>query len=332
MRVFIHGSCVSRDLLTQLSEHGFELNHYSPRQSLIPLLGTVPDLIQALDTSRLTSRFQRRAAEGTITADVARELDHRHANIDMVLWDITDERLGVYEVGQGYVTRTLELVASGLDTSLQSVGRHIAFGTDEHFHLWSQSTRTWADQLRRRGLADRVVLTAPRWATEFTDGTPTPASTGMDASRYEALATRYYEQVARELPSTRFIGRSAPTTSSRDHRWGPSPFHFSDETNYRMATELYGIAFDAQQEFPPPRPSAQKRGDGTVTVSGRKTWGTQFALHVFQDREPVAKFRYQPVPDFSLDLPPGTYRAKLFHKNETTVLASSSSSFKVPLR
>lgn len=332
MRIFVHGSHVSRDPLTLLNGHGFELNHYSSRQSLIPLLGAVPDLLQALDTSQLTTRFQRRAAEGTITADISRELDRHHGDTDMILWDIMDERLGVYEVGQGYVTRTIELYQTGLDTSLQSIGRHIPFASDEHFRLWAQGVTIWADQLRRKGLADRVAVAAPPWATRFKDGGPTPSSAGMDAAAYGVLAARYYEHISLELPASRFIGRSAPTTASRDHRRGASPFHFSDETNYRMASELHALAFDAERDFPPPRPRVQSQDDQVVQISAQETWGTQFALHVYRDRERVVRTRYQPTADFSLDLEPGTYRAKIYHKNEQTTAAASSATFKHPLK
>lgn len=330
MRAFIHGSCVSRDLLTLLADHGFELNHYSPRQSLIPLLGAVPDLANALDASRLTSRFQRRAVEGTITADVGRELDKRHANVDIVLWDITDERLGVYEVDGGYVTRTIELFNSGLDTSLQAVGRHIAFATDEHFDLWTRGVHIWAEQLRRRGLADRVVVVAPPWAAQFADGTPTPPSTGVSAQQHEALSARYYDAIARELPQAHFIGHSLETRSSAGHRWGPSPFHFDDQTNYGLAEEMYRLGQGL--DFPPPRPVVLPAGNDRVRVNVEKTWGEVFALHIYQAKECIHRTRYQASPDFEVPLEPGTYRARLYHKSGDTIVASHSSAFKFPLK
>lgn len=329
MRTFIHGSCVSRDLLTLLADHGFELSHYSPRQSLIPLLGAVPDLVNALDTTRLTSRFQRRAAEGSITADVGRELDKRHANVDIVLWDITDERLGVYEVDGGYVTRTIELFNSGLDKSLQAVGRHIAFATDEHFDLWTRGVRIWAEQLRRRGLADRVVVVAPPWAAQFTDGTPTPPSTGVSAQLHEELATGYYDAIARELPQARFVGRTLETRSSVNMKWGQSPFHFDGPTYNAIASQVFTLVHDMVHEFPPPRPSALIHPDGRLQISARRTWAEQFALHIYRDKERVFKSKYQPDPEFELDLEPGAYRAKLYHKGQSTFALAASSPFKL---
>ena len=138
MRVFIHGSCVSRDLLTVLEQHGHSVSFYSPRQSLIGLLRAVDRLASLADATTLTSRFQQRVLDGTLRSDLTTQLATHAESTDVLMWDLVDERLGVYAVpdavGQhsGYVTRTLELITSGVDATVAETGRLIAFGTDEH--------------------------------------------------------------------------------------------------------------------------------------------------------------------------------------------------------
>lgn len=317
MRAFIHGSCVSRDLLAMLAGHGFELTHYSPRQSLIPLLGTIKGLTRYVDASRLTSRFQRRAVEGTLNADLLDQLDRHRTVSDMVLWDITDERLGVYAHNDTFVTRTVELISVGLDAALSQSARHIAFGSDEHFTLWSRALERWAGKIEESKLDDRIVLLAPRWASKFEDGTPTPDSFGLDAQTFESLSADYYAQAQHVLPKMRIVGREVPAFASTRHQWGPAPFHFSDETNHALAAVLYEIGYDPSSEFPPPLPTVVQTSENEFFVHSSTSWADEYALYVANKQGIVQKFPYQDSPEFRVTVEQtGTYRFRLFHKKD----------------
>jgi hypothetical protein len=325
MRVFIHGSCVSRDLLTLLQDDGFELSFYSPRQSLIPLIGHVHGLGAHLDATKLTSRFQRRALEGTLDADLLQQLEQHAPSTDMVLWDLTDERLGVYEYGGAYMTRSLELISSGIDDVLTQHARHIPFGGDEHFGLWSRALQRWAESLESRGLADRVVLLAPRWAATTEDRRSIPPSYGVSAERHTELAQRYYDAARAAVPNVRIVGRDAKTYGSYEHHWGPAPFHFAESTNAALASVVRDLAFDAAYGFPPPLPDVIQASDGGFTVSTSKGWGEHVALDVIRGREVVHKFPYQTAREFRFSISePGTYRFKVYHRAGDVRLAAYS--------
>jgi hypothetical protein len=330
MRVFIHGSCVARDLLAVLTGHGFELSFYSPRQSLIPLLGHIRGLELQLDTTKLTSRFQRRALEGTLNADVLDQLGEHASSTDMVLWDITDERLGVYESGGAYITRSLELISSGLDEVLAQRARHIAFGDKEHFELWCRALRRWADRLRSLELADRVVLLAPDWASSAEDGRGIPPSYGVTAERHTDLAQRYYDAARDALPDLRMVGRAVKTLGSYDHQWGPAPFHYSEATNLAFADDLYQLVFSADRGFPPPFPTVVAGNGEQVVVHTARSWAEDLALHVRDDRHIVEKYPYQQSDQFRVRLPgPGTYRFRVFHRSGDLRVGVSSAPYRV---
>lgn len=315
MRVFIHGSCVSRDLLPLLSPHGFELTFYSPRQSLIGLLGPVPGIERAADLRALASRFQRRAAEGTLRADVIERLEHHHDETDMVLWDLTDERLGVYELNGGYVTRSLELMNAGLDTDLRREARHIPFGSSEHFSLWQEGLARWAQSLRGLRLDDRVVLLEPRWAREFEDGAPTPPSFGVSPDQHDLLARQYYAAARRALPAAKSIGSSITTSAATEHQWGPAPFHFSRPTSEELVGELIRLSMVPESEFPLPKPSASFIDPRTVRVETSRSWASDVALYVLSGGKIQAKFAYQSTTSFVVRLGrPGKYRFRAFHR------------------
>jgi hypothetical protein len=331
MRVFIHGSCVSRDLLSLVQGDGFELAFYSPRQSLIGLLGAVPRIERTVDMSNLASRFQRRAAEGTLRADVLKRLEHHHEETDMVLWDITDERLGVYELNGGYVTRTLELMNAGLDVHLRREARHIPFGTDEHFELWSRGLDRWRRMLIRFGLADRLVLLAPPWASYLNDGSPSPPSFGTHAIEHSFFAERYYTLARSAFPNLHALGRDIETRTSRDHQWGPAPFHYDDATSNALARALHRLVYEDVAAFPPPRPVIAAVGPRTVEVTARKTWAESLALHARKDEEVAVRSRYQEGELFRLHLPrPGDYVFRVFHRAGGQTVGVSSPSVSVP--
>lgn len=314
MRVFIHGSCVSRDLLTLLQDDGFELSFYSPRQSLIGLLGSIPELVGHVDASKLTSRFQRRALEGMLTADLIAQLDKHASSTDMVLWDLTDERLGVYEIDGHYVTRTVELISVGMDTELQREARHIAFGSDEHFDLWSRGLDRWRTALESVGLADRVVLLAPRWAEHFTDGAATPSSYGVSAPEHEVLADRYYSAAQTVMPHLRIVARGLETAAGQDHQWGGAPFHFDDATSARMAAEVVAVTHESANAFPPPFAVVQALGSCRVVIRSLRSWGEKIAVHTLDAHSTIERSPYTTATEIAVSVPrPGRYRFRVFH-------------------
>ncbi|WP_402374270.1 DUF6270 domain-containing protein [Isoptericola rhizosphaerae] len=331
MRVFIHGSCVSRDLLSLLPPEEFALTFYSPRQSIIPLLGHITGLDEQLDKTRLTSRFQRRAITGTLHADLIQQLQHHHRETDLVLWDITDERLGVYEKSGRYMTRTLEAISTGLDSTLASTARHIPFGTDEHFELWASALQKWERSLTRSRLADRVVLLAPRWASRLDDGTPTPSSFGTHAADHNLLARRYYELARATMAGARIIGDGIDTRSAPDHRWGPAPFHFNGETNASLGDVLHELVYDHSTQFPPPRPVVATTGPHTIDVKLHKTWAEEVALHVLLEGKPKIRFRYQKEDLFRAHLPAaGKYVLRGYHRARGYTVGVNSEHLSTP--
>lgn len=280
LRTFIHGSCVSRDLLADAAGDAFTLTYYSPRQSLIGLLNALPDLEQQVDLSRLTSRFQRRALAGTIRGDVAVQLARYATSTDLVLWDLTDERLGVYEWQGGYVARTIELINSGLDSTLARAATRVPFGSDEHIRLWRLGLAQWAAELRRHGIDRRTVLLAPPWAEHFSSGAPTPPSYGTTASAHHALAAPYYDMAMEELPALRIVGRHLDTYADENHRWGPAPFHYDAETSRRLAAELTSVAADVLEAR-----TAQSSPQAAMTIRASEAPRTASPV---QSAEPAA--------------------------------------------
>src|SRR5699024_3156224 len=109
--------------------------------------------------AQVTSRFQRRMMQ----ADFAGDLDGRLAavapSIDVLLWDLTDERHGVHVFDDGtVVTRSIDVVTVPEALAAVEDARHIPFGGDEHFALWAPRAGQLRDRLVELELFERTLV------------------------------------------------------------------------------------------------------------------------------------------------------------------------------
>ena len=233
-RTFIFGSCVSRDTFEFLPER-YRLMTYVARQSAIsagaPAEGVMPRM------RKLSSDFQNRMILGDVRGDLLTVLARQADTVDLVLVDLIDERGGVLPMGGGYVTKLSEMWGAG--------GRELAagvpllpFGQDEHFRQWSQSFDAVVRHLDGLGLTDRTVVLRTPWAKLAPDGSPIPIPDWMiDPDVADALYARYFRHIdERGLTTVDLPAELA--RSPLDHRWGPSPFHYTDEAYRFMASAI----------------------------------------------------------------------------------------------
>lgn len=226
LQVLIYGSCVSRDSFEYFDAEKFELQAYHARHSLISAFSRAS--AESVADAQVTSRFQRRMLEEDAQALLTRRLYAGAPRPDVFLWDLVDERMGVVELPTGgHLTVSNELINSGVEPPPGT--RHIPFGTDEHFALWSDSLRRFYDLLSSRGMRTRTVLLVAPWATATAAGRPTPSSHGLTAAEANRLFERYYV-AATDLPKLRVLEMSdLEAVGAEEHQWGPAPFHYTED-------------------------------------------------------------------------------------------------------
>src|SRR5699024_8311248 len=106
------------------------------RQSL-PSSTTTPYVLSG-DTA-LDSAWQHRLVLGDPESSLLTRLAEDGPRSDVVVWDLTDERLGVQPLGDGsFGTITPDSVRSGILDAVEAQGKPILFGTLEHRALWVQ--------------------------------------------------------------------------------------------------------------------------------------------------------------------------------------------------
>lgn len=238
-RVFIHGSCVSRDTVA-FAQRRFTVVHYQARQSVISV-GSAADLT---GLPEFRSPFQQRMFDDDLKGNALQSMRAMAPSIDIVLLDLCDERLGVQLLPDGSVmTRSVEGIAAGIVYP----GAHIPFGSDAHFDLWiSAFERYWAE-LKTMDLADRVMVLAVPWAGATTEGQATPSSFGVTAEAANKAYERYYNAL---MDLGVDVQRFGDALADPHHKWGAAPFHYESAVYSSVAERILSrfAILDAEAE------------------------------------------------------------------------------------
>lgn len=235
MRTFIYGSCVSRDLYALLDQDRYKLLHYTARQSLVSAY-SVPR-IDDIDSAALTSLspFNSRTVTDDWRSSLLPDLAEHAGNIDLLLWDLADERLGFLQSPTGTMTRS---VLSQADRSLEYPNAvHVDFGTDEHFAAWRKAAAQFHQDLQGMGILNKTLVLAIPWASHRIDGHLTPTSFGLDADTANQRYERYYDEL-RDLGFAILSVPRATVRSDPKHKWGDAPFHYTEAVYKSIATRI----------------------------------------------------------------------------------------------
>ena len=337
VRVLVVGSCVSRDTFEFLDPDHFTLQGYVARQSLVSSFA--PGGEPHFDLSALSSAFQRRMLDGDARSSLPGIVAELADEVDLVLWDLVDERLGLLDHDGGHVTTdSVELRQARLDGQAPSGPSGPAFGSPEHLDRFRAALPQWRSLLEDHGLLSRTVLVAPPWAAATQTGEPTPSSFGLDAERANEL-TQAYLDAAVEVLGVKVLGRGLTgAVSHTDHQWGPAPFHYDDTTYLALAGEVASTARslcapwgweslqpsdltrvptaadrDPRREAAAPEATVEQTGslELTVRIHGAGSRACSFSVH--QGSRRIEATPYLRTATHSFTVPePGIYRCRVF--------------------
>ncbi|GAA5022806.1 DUF6270 domain-containing protein [Terrabacter aeriphilus] len=234
--VFIHGSCVCRDTVEYFDPERLKLVGYVARQSLISSFGPKSEGWNDLDPG-LDSPFQSQAVRGDLSASLVASLRASHDLIDVVWMDLVDERNGVLVSADGSVlTNSMEFSRSGLGEKIAPDHVHVKFATDEHFKMWSAAVNELLVFLDGLGLRDKLLALQHDWAVRSVEGDVFPfGGSKLDPSRVNDLSRRYFDFLRDQSVSLLEVPAELCVTT-RAHRWGIAPYHYS-AAFYEYVTE-----------------------------------------------------------------------------------------------
>ena len=235
--IFIFGSCVARDTAASLGD-GWKITRYIARQSM---LSTAHGAANVEGEVELESSFQVRCVESDIAGDALEVLRASAASVDVVLLDIMDERLGVYEINGAYVTKTWELEKSGLLQNQPHIVELVPFGSDEHFALWRGAATRVADEVLAVGKP--ALLLAPPLADRDLDNQALEYLE-QPIDSWNATFGRYYDTLA-ELGITVLRPPTELAVADKEHQWGLAPFHYAAPMYAWFKSEIERVASDS---------------------------------------------------------------------------------------
>ncbi|MCP3426183.1 DUF6270 domain-containing protein [Rothia sp. AR01] len=230
-RVFIYGSCVSRDAYEVLPgrDERHELTAYVARQSLLSAGHDATGLLP--EDFRMEHAFQERMVRSDWAGDVMEQLDDA-GPLDLLVWDLVDERHGAYWFLEGgVVTRSVDIMGTGL-MELLPEDQLIGFGSGDHLAAWSDAAAEFAERLRAAGLFERTVVLEVPWAEAALGGEPVPPSMGLTSAEANRLYRPYYARL-RELGFD-VLSVEGPVHADPEHKWGLAPFHYAPEVYERI--------------------------------------------------------------------------------------------------
>lgn len=235
-KVFIYGSCVTRDSVDFWDEHNLEFHGYVARQSLISASSSV-NSTAGFNLNGVSSSFQRRMIKNDLLGNAIKQVKEAIDDGAVVVWDLTDERNGILALEDGRVVSAVAEKTSGLVRTAE-VQEIIRFGDDRFLPLWTEALSHFKNSLGNR--IEKVVINATPWASSFPDGQPIRESfpTTSQFNSTLKIMTNY----ARELGFQSFEVPEEIVFGSENHKWGPAPFHYSDDTYVVMAEKIAHFA------------------------------------------------------------------------------------------
>lgn len=223
-KVFIIGSCVSRDAFGRDSNEKFTVETYVARSSLASAFADTA--FANVVVANIKSAFQQRMVDIDINKKLPALLAETKA--DIILLDSIDERFDLYVAENGSIaTLSGELYSSGFRTTTGK-GEIINFGSDAFFERWEQGWQKLIDQLKRQGMLDRLRINRVYWSTHNQNGGDyQPEYPPQLVDKANKFLSRLYHRMEKDLtPDLFFDFPSDLLVGATNHQWGLSPFHY----------------------------------------------------------------------------------------------------------
>ena len=228
-RIFIYGSCVSRDVFS-ISPSGLELSSYIARSSFgSQFCGNVTNDKYSF---QLASPFQARMVANDLNKLAKSQL--LSSDYDLVLIDLIDERFDLcISPNNQIATLSSELLKTDF-LQCNPSWKRITSGTIEHFEYWKNGWNNFIQYCRSIGILKRILINTVYWSEDFDD----PSHQRL-SKRSNAYLHQIYSYIKAYIPPENFIRYELSDLSANlNHTWGPAPFHFQDsfyhKTNERV--------------------------------------------------------------------------------------------------
>ena len=240
IKVFILGSCVSRDPFEFADELDFDLVAYYARFSFASL--AAEPYVDEEILKGIKSNFQRRVARADMDKSVFSAI--KSACYDLLLVDLVDERfpLSIFE-------NSIHTLSSGYRQGLYRPNSYgfVRGGSKKRRTLWRKGIEKISDFLISNELDGKLVVNRVYWSTNcehpeellshFTQESIDDANRELEWM---------YNEIEKSIPCVRFINYSRnELVVDLNHKWGLSPFHYTKVAGDRLLSQLHSLSLSS---------------------------------------------------------------------------------------
>lgn len=247
-RIFILGSCVSRDAF-EIPGHGFNLVGYIARTSLASAFtarSAPRDIIQL--AAKIGSAFQRRMVEIDLRKRALSLISS--ASFDYLLIDLIDERFNLARFAGSNVQPEVFTLSRELAAVCNWPGAQVVPGTNQHLSAWKRGV----GQLLRNMPPERIIVNRAFWATTMSDGTPLEKQSLIEQSN-RTLEVMYDYLQRNHVGGV--ITYPEGIVADPSHKWGVAPFHYAPSMYESLIRQLGEI--QNRSAVRPTRPSSTEQ-------------------------------------------------------------------------
>lgn len=232
-RIFVIGSCVSRDALELFEPDEVKLVSYLARTSFASQVSPSVDNFRYY--SGIKSKFQSRMVENDLEKKLFIEIKDK--DFDIVLLDLIDDRFDLVEYESvGLATRSVEFMST---CKTSSITKRISHHGEAYDILWKIGFNRFLKLLDERGVLHKLRLNKVFWASENSEGKIlTKFSKSFIDKENEYLQKRYAYAKSLLKDENFYTFENDVFVADSKHRWGESPFHYGSEYYNKVVSKI----------------------------------------------------------------------------------------------
>lgn len=233
-KVFILGSCVSRDAINTADPLEYRLAAYYARSSFASLSSQPVADLPAL--SSIESNFQRRMVAADMDKSVLQEV--QKSDYDILLVDFIDERFNVLKVSdEQIITISNEYKKAKIGNYTGKVLSNIS---TEKFVYWKHGFDRFVEILKSSGNLSKLKILKVFWSVKTSNGVKIEAYPEDYIAQQNKYLNELYAYVSATIGSHYLVSFSDEDfISDENHRWGLEPFHYVSDFYQKVLCKIY---------------------------------------------------------------------------------------------
>lgn len=224
IKVFIFGSCVSRDPFEiEFAKNNFEVVQYFARSSFASL-GAKPFVDNKI-IENIESNFQKRSVLQDMDKSLFKQIQNRY--FDIFLIDLIDERfnLALYE-------DSIHTISSEYKKALYKPNKYSTIDkfSDEKYRLWEIGFKKFVNYIKDNNLEDKLILNKVFWTNRIDNKSLLETYSEEYIHNANKSLEKMYAFIEKIFPNIKEITYSNNIVYiDSNHKWGIQPFHFNNQ-------------------------------------------------------------------------------------------------------